>query len=254
MKIFFLIFVLSLFCPAPAQADEFPIMGELGHPLGTYLIIEGMGIRAEKGKKVPAGTLLVDIVNGKKLESPVSISIEIENVDVLPKDTRCILRGYESGKMIGVPNEVAEKEQIPAPAAVWQFFHYFIVTSIVEPKDLKYRFIFKEYFNLVNPHAQEKNLTKIEDLSQYFVNKHKDINIAEIYIWNTDLNTKNNLLFQKTYQKANTTLGVIAYPKYKYANPRAINIHELEAEGQKYILIEQQLDAISYRMVIFVND
>ena len=40
-------------------------------------------------------------------------------------------------KMIGVPREAAEKEHMPLPQAVWQFYRYFIVTSVVEPKDLK---------------------------------------------------------------------------------------------------------------------
>ena len=39
--------------------------------------------------------------------------------------------------MIGVPLEVAEEENIPLPRAAWQFFRYVIVTSVVEPKDLK---------------------------------------------------------------------------------------------------------------------
>ena len=41
--------------------------------------------------------------------------------------------------MIGLPREVAEKENIPLPQAVWQFYRYFVVTSVVEPKDLKMR-------------------------------------------------------------------------------------------------------------------
>jgi len=226
-------------------------MGKLGYKLGTYLTIEG--IRAEKGK-VGVKTLWVDTINNKKIDAPISIWIEIENVDALPKDTRCILRGYESGKMIGVPYEIIKKENLSQPQAFWQFYHYFIVTSVVEPKALKYKYIFKKYFNLVNSYAENKDVTTIEELSKEFVNKHKDTNIAEIYIWNTALNTKNNLLFQKTYLKANTASGMVGYPKYKYADPRAINIHELEQEGQKYIMIEQQLEIISYRMVIFIND
>ncbi len=106
--------------------------GRLGYSLGTYLTIEG--IRAEKGK-VGDQTLLVDTINGEKLKTP--IGIWIENIDSLPKDKHCVLRGYESGKMIGVPYEVAEKENISLPQAAWQFYRYFIATSVVEPKNLK---------------------------------------------------------------------------------------------------------------------
>ena len=123
--------VTAMLVLTTARAEDIP-GGKLGHPLGTYLTIEG--VRAEEGK-VGVNTLLVDTVNGKKLDAPVGIWVE--NVDALPKDTRCILRGYESGKMIGLPHEVAEKEKLPLPAAGWQFFRYFIVTSVVEPKDLQ---------------------------------------------------------------------------------------------------------------------
>ena len=119
-----------------AEAQDTP-SGRLGHPVGTYLTIEG--VRAEKGK-VGVNTLVVDTVNGKKLDTP--IGVWIENVAALPKDTRCTLRGYESGKMIGTPPaefEAAREagKDITMPQAEWQFFRYFIVTSIIEPKDLK---------------------------------------------------------------------------------------------------------------------
>lgn len=55
----------------------------------------------------------------------------------LPKGKECIFNGYESGHMIGIPYEVAQKENIPIPQAAWQFYHYFIVTSIVEPENLQ---------------------------------------------------------------------------------------------------------------------
>lgn len=240
-------------------------LGKLGYPLGTYLTMEG--IRMEKGK-VGTRTLLVDTINGKKLPSPVPIWIDNVRNPGLPKDTRCVFRGYESGKMIGVPNEAAEKEQISVPAAAWQFFRYFVVTSVVEPENLKsgmeitksdysyYKMIFKEYRDIVDPTVKKMEPAEIERLTDAFVNKYKDLAIAEIYIWNTDLKTENNLFFEKTYLRANTSSGIIAYPKYRYADPRAININELREEGQSYILIEQQLAAdekISYRMVIFLR-
>jgi len=112
--------------------------GILGHPLGSYLTIEG--VRAEKGK-VGAQTLLVDTVNGTKLKSPVSIWVD--NVQALPQGTRCVLRGYESGRIIGQPwaySEAAKEEgkpPPPQPQVGWQFSHYLFVMSVVQPKDLE---------------------------------------------------------------------------------------------------------------------
>ena len=114
-------------------AGQIP-MGSLGYPLGTYLIIEG--IRLEKGK-VGTRTLLVDTINGEKIKQPIPIWIENIKNPGLPVGERCIIRGYESGKMIGLPFEVAEKENIPVPQAGWQFQRYFVVTSVVGPKGLE---------------------------------------------------------------------------------------------------------------------
>jgi len=136
MKIALLVFVL-VFGVTAVKAQEIPA-GRLGHPLGTYLTVEG--VRAEKGMKVGVNTLLVDTLNGKKLDIP--IGIWVENVDSLPKDTRCILRGYETGSMVGLPpavREAAKEEgkEIGGPQVTWQFRRYFVATSVVEPKDLK---------------------------------------------------------------------------------------------------------------------
>jgi len=109
-------------------------MGRLGQRLGTYLTIEG--VRMEEGK-VGTQTLLVDTVNGRKLSSPVGVWVENVKHPGLPKGTRCIIRGYESGEMIGLPDAVAEAENIPPPQAMWQFRRYFIITSVVEPKSLE---------------------------------------------------------------------------------------------------------------------
>ena len=256
--------VKFIFTPNIQQTEDIP-MGKLGYQMGTYLTIEG--IRMEKGK-VGTRTLLVDTVNGKGLLSPIPIWIDNVKNPGLPKDTWCVFQGYESGKMIGLPFDVAEKEALPVPQAVWQLFRYFVVTSVVEPKDLKsspevaklnyshYESIFKEYRDVVEPVVKKMDPTEIERLTDIFINKYKNHAIAEIYIWNTDLKTENNLLFKKTYVRANTSSGTIAYPKRKYADPRAINIHELKEEGQSYILIEQQFAAdekISYRIVIFLR-
>jgi hypothetical protein len=131
MRTLLVIAALVVSSLAAAKADDIP-SGRLGYRLGTYLTIEG--VRAETFK-AGVNTLLVDTVNGKKLDTP--LGIWIENVESLPKATRCILRGYESGRMIGIPHGVAAKENLPLPQAAWQFFRYFLVTSVVEPKELK---------------------------------------------------------------------------------------------------------------------
>jgi hypothetical protein len=120
----------------PMGAQEVPA-GKLGHPIGTYLKIEGVRV---EGPKYAGRTLLVDTVNGKKLAHPTDVAVE--NVDALPTSSRCILRGYETGGMVGVPPAVFEaaKEEgkvLSQPQAGWQFRRWFIVTSVIEPKDLK---------------------------------------------------------------------------------------------------------------------
>jgi len=116
---------------ASGQDDERIPQGKLGFPLGKYLVVEG--VRVEEGK-CGTCTLLVDTVNGKKLSE--NVEIWVDNVDSLPPKDRCVLRGYESGKMIGVPSEVADKERLMIPQACWQFRKYFIVTSVAKPQGL----------------------------------------------------------------------------------------------------------------------
>jgi hypothetical protein len=107
-------------------------MGRLGYPLGTYLTIEG--VRAEGGKG-SVRILEVSRVNGETTDPPTPIWVE--NIPILTEGKTCVLNGYESGKMIGVPDEVAQKENLLVPQAGWQLFHYFIVTSVEEPTDLE---------------------------------------------------------------------------------------------------------------------
>ena len=123
-------------CLLSAHADDSIPKGRLGHPLGSYLTIEGL--RAEAGK-VGTQTLLVDTINGKKLNEP--IGIWIDNVASLPEGERCVIKGYETGKMIGTPPAViqAAKESgrdVAGPQAVWQFRRFFVMISSVQPESL----------------------------------------------------------------------------------------------------------------------
>src|ERR1035437_8950098 len=135
MKATLLIFGL-IFGIAAASAQEVPA-GKLGHPLGTYLRIEG--VRAD-GFKTGGHPLLGHTINGKKREKP--IAVWVENVESLLTEGRCILRGYETGRMIGTPPAEIDAareagKEMSVPQAAWQFRRYFIVKSVVEPKSLK---------------------------------------------------------------------------------------------------------------------
>ncbi len=116
-----------------AGSDGMIPRGRLGRPLGTYLTIEGY--RDSRGMKRSASSMLVDTVNGVKLGEP--IGIHVENVKELPESERCILRGYETGRMIGLPMDVARAENLGAHQAEWQFYRYFLVTSVERPTSLK---------------------------------------------------------------------------------------------------------------------
>ncbi len=112
-------------------------IGSLGLPVGSYLTIDGVRL---DGIKTGVITLRVDTVNGTKLPEPVVIWVE--NIDALPKDVRCVLKGYETLQMIGSPPAyfAAAKEagrEATAPQAGWQIHLHFVATSVVSPSSLK---------------------------------------------------------------------------------------------------------------------
>ena len=109
---------------------------KLSDAIGTYLEIEG--VRVEKGK-VGSQTLLVDTVNGKKLNEP--ISVWVQNLQ-LPSKKRCVIKGYESGEMIGVPPaEVAAARElgktVTPTQAVWQWRPFFVALRVISPDNIK---------------------------------------------------------------------------------------------------------------------
>ena len=107
-------------------------IGSLGVPVGDYVTIEGVAV---------AGRLLnVDTLNGRKLETPVAITVE--DIEPPPKEGRVVLKGYETLKMIGVPpgEEAAAREEhreLQLPQAVWQAYLSFVATSVISPKTLQ---------------------------------------------------------------------------------------------------------------------
>ncbi|PAW84054.1 MAG: hypothetical protein B9S33_12575 [Pedosphaera sp. Tous-C6FEB] len=115
----------------PGAGTNSAKIGRLGFPLGTLLTIEG--VRAEHGKGA-ARTLLVDKVGNQTLNPPVGIWME--NVD-LPKAVRCLFKGYETGRWIGTPPEVLAATGAPVPQAEWQFYTYFLATTVEQPATLK---------------------------------------------------------------------------------------------------------------------
>jgi hypothetical protein len=121
--------------------------GVFGDRLGEYHTIEGVKV---EGGKVEAGTLLVDTVDGKKLDRPVAIPVRGPDrartpLD-LPAKSRCVLKGYELGEMVGRPpaeyalarergqdpEELAKRDAVP-----WQWRPYFVPLVVVEPKGLE---------------------------------------------------------------------------------------------------------------------
>ncbi len=135
----FLLLIGTLVAAGVARAQNDVPSGKLGFPLGSYLTVEGQAAKA--GFKVnPTCTLVVDTVNGKPLRQPVPIVVEHLNiVNPLPQHGRVVIKGYESGKMIGTPPGAiaAAKEagkDIALPQAGWQFYRFFVLTSWGLPK------------------------------------------------------------------------------------------------------------------------
>jgi hypothetical protein len=108
--------------------------GRLTDHLGELITIEGT--QPERAGKGNATSLSVDTVNGVKLAEPRNVPISGFRV---PKDVRCVLKGYETGSMIGTPPAIAQaaKEQgqeppIPSQAA-YQWYTDFVVLIVIEP-------------------------------------------------------------------------------------------------------------------------
>ena len=108
--------------PAESVPDDLR-SGRLGHPLGTYLTIGGV---REMAGKSGDGTMRVDTVDGQRFDPPVQIWIDNVKLD---ESVRVELVGYESGRYIGIPDDVSRATGEVSQAA-WQFQRYFIATSI----------------------------------------------------------------------------------------------------------------------------
>jgi hypothetical protein len=85
--------------------------------------------------------LWVSKVNGKALPEKVGIPIEGFDSSAVPRRTRCVLKGYETGRMVGQPPAVvaaakeAGRPPPPSPAAPWHFSRHFVVLKVVPPNE-----------------------------------------------------------------------------------------------------------------------
>jgi hypothetical protein len=116
--------------PAVEIGSKYVLIGQLGKPLGSFVTIEGT-VPQNPRMKV-AYPLTVDTVDGVKLTEPVVVET---NVKALPATGRCVLRGYESGGMVGEP--VREDGKTSGAQAVFHFAVWFKATEVKAPASLK---------------------------------------------------------------------------------------------------------------------
>lgn len=113
--------------------------GYLSDRIGTWHAIEG--VRHEGPGADEANTLVVDTVDGRKLETPFPISVR--NLR-LPLKTRCMLEGYESGEMVGVPpaeykyvettDQLTQlQQQTRKGHNLWHWIPHFVGLKLVKP-------------------------------------------------------------------------------------------------------------------------
>jgi hypothetical protein len=125
----------------PAESHMFlsgcvkPPIGSLGYLIGTYLTIEGHRYEPTDGLKRPGRILLVDTVQGNRLDVPVKLIIKNVDTDSMNTQTRWILNGYESGAWVGSPEGLPPGT--PVEQHQFHFHRYFVVTSVESPAQLK---------------------------------------------------------------------------------------------------------------------
>lgn len=114
--------------------------GHLGR-LGAYRTIEG--VLYDGRGKMESNTLVVDVVDGKRLDKPIHILVKNARI---PAKIRCVLKGYELGEMIGRPpaeyaltkelgrdpDELARRD-----ATAWRWRPYFVPLIATNPLGLE---------------------------------------------------------------------------------------------------------------------
>lgn len=121
----------------PANVRPHPPGGLLEDQLGTYHTIEG--VLYDGRGKVESNTLVVDRVNGNRLDQPLHVLVRGVK---LPANRRCVLKGYELGEMIGSPpalrraaTELGNRYE-ERSAAAWRWRPYFVPLIVKEPPEL----------------------------------------------------------------------------------------------------------------------
>lgn len=126
--------------------------GRLSDQIGVYRTIEG--VRPAGPGKFETGTLLVDMVDGERLEKPIPLLVRggvivnhnLQEITLrLPADQHFVLKGFETGEMVGVPPAImiAAREQgwteVPMSSRGWHWRPYFVALMVVEPKGFELR-------------------------------------------------------------------------------------------------------------------
>jgi hypothetical protein len=104
-----------------------PQIGLLGYKLNETILIKGITTEKRPNKKYFSNTIQILAVNDKDLETPVQLHIKNVNTDTLEDRTICIFKGFQSGEWVGC-------ETCTSPR---QFLHYFVVTEIIAPGNIK---------------------------------------------------------------------------------------------------------------------
>jgi hypothetical protein len=112
--------------------NEYP-MGRLGYMVGTYVEIEGV---QQLGTLLGNRTLRVDTIDGEKIEKSILLTIDNIGREGLPPGKRCVLRGYETVRMVGLPEAVVTAEKLDQPSFYFQMHRYFIIRTVVAPAEL----------------------------------------------------------------------------------------------------------------------
>jgi len=109
-------------------------MGRLGHPIGTYLRIEGV----REPSKNPS-SYRIDKVNGRPLDEPIGVWIENLALPRPDLSVRCVINGYERIEWIGEPSQASRAEGRMESQIPFQKVSRFHATSIVQPQGLSIR-------------------------------------------------------------------------------------------------------------------
>lgn len=110
-----------------------PPTGRLGHPIGSYLTIEGR--RHDKGMN--PNSYVIDTVNGVKLEKPVLVLVENLKSPLPEPSAHCVINGYETFRWWGRPEEVRVAEGWERAQHPFQPGFFFRATSVRQPVGLQ---------------------------------------------------------------------------------------------------------------------